>query len=106
MATYSTDISVTWNGTPFVEVQELAYNYGGSRQGRAVAWTAEQGQVSVTCLNTANTNISNFGTRALLVVSGGGAGLTTYAIWESVAVAPTRNGVTSYTVTFRITDDV
>jgi len=46
VATYSTDISVTWNGTPFVEVQELAYNYGGSRQGRAVAWTAEQGQVT------------------------------------------------------------
>ena len=106
MATYSTDISVTWNGTPFVEVQELAYNYGGSRQGRAVAWTAEQGQVSVTCLGTTNIALSNFGTRAELVVSGGGAGLTTYAIWESVAVAPTRNGVTSYTVTFRITDDV
>jgi hypothetical protein len=93
VATYSTGISVTWNGTPFVEVQELAYNIGGTRTGRAVAYPANQGQISV-------------GTRAQLVVSGGDAGLTTYAIWESVAVAPTRNGVTSYTVTFRITDDV
>jgi len=95
---------VTWNGTPFTEVRELAWNYGGGRTGRAVAWTADQGQVSVSCLGTANTNISNFGTRAQLVISGGGAGLTTYAVWESVAVAPERNGVTQYTVTFRIVD--
>lgn len=95
---------MTWDGTPFTEVRELAWNYGGGRTGRAVAWTAEQGQVSVSCLGTANTNISNFGTRAQLVISGGGAGLTTYAVWESVAVAPERNGVTQYTVTFRIVD--
>ena len=106
MATYSTGISVTWNGTPFVEVQELAYNIGGTRTGRAVAYPANQGQISVTCLHTANIALSNFGTRAQLVVEGGDADLTTYSIWESVAVAPTRNGVTSYTVTFRITDDV
>ena len=95
---------MTWNGTPFTEVRELAWNYGGGRTGRAVAWTADQGQVSVSCLGTANANISNFGTRAQLVISGGGAGLTTYAVWESVAVAPERNGVTQYTVTFRIVD--
>lgn len=105
MATYSTGISATWNGTPFTEVQELSWNYGGGRQGRSSAWTANPGQVTVTCLGTANTNISNFGTRYQLVLSGGGVGLTTYAIWESVAVAPTRNGVTSYTVTFSITDN-
>lgn len=104
MATYSTGISVTWDGTPFTEVRELAWNYGGGRTGRSAAWTADQGQVSVSCLGTANTNISNFGTRAQLVISGGGAGLTTYAVWESVAVAPERNGVTQYTVTFRILD--
>lgn len=104
MATYSTGISVTWNGTPFTEVRELAWSYGGNRTGRAAAWSADQGQVSVSCLGTANTNIINFGTRSQLVISGGGAGLTTYAVWESVAVAPERNGVTQYTVTFRILD--
>jgi len=105
MATYSTGISVTWNGTPFTEVQELSWNYGGSRTGRDTAWSAEQGSVSVTCLSTVNANISNFGTRAQLVISGGGAGFSTYAIWESVAVAPERNGVTRYTVSFRIVDN-
>jgi len=105
MATYSTGISVTWNGTPFTEVQELSWNYGGSRTGRDTAWSAEQGSVSVTCLGIANVNISNFGTRAQLVISGGDAGLSTYAIWESVAVAPERNGVTRYTVSFRIVDN-
>lgn len=104
MATYSTGISVTWGGTPFVEVQELSYNYGGSRTGRAVAWSAEQGAVSVTCLDATNAGVANFGTRDQLVITGGGAGFSSYAIWESVAVAPERNGVTRYTVNFRIVD--
>lgn len=104
MATYSTGIAVTWNGTPFDEVQELAWSYGGGRQGRDTAWSAEQGSVAVTCLGTANTNISNFGTRAQLVITGGGSSLTTYASWESVSVSPERNGVTTYTVSFRILD--
>ena len=95
---------MSWGGTPFVEVQELSWSYGGSRTGRAVAWSAEQGSVAVTCLDATNTNVSNFGTRDQLVITGGGSALTTYAIWESVAVAPGRNGVTKYTVTFRILD--
>ena len=37
-----------------------------------------------------------------LVITGGGAGLNTYAIWQSVAVAPALNDVTRYTVTFKI----
>jgi hypothetical protein len=66
VATYSTDISVTWNGTPFVEVQELAYNYWRQlATGRAVACTLPiKARVSVTCLGTANIALINFGTRA------------------------------------------
>jgi hypothetical protein len=106
VATYSTGISVTWNGTAFTEVQELSWSSGGARQGRDVAWSPDQGTVSVTCLGTENTARSNFGIRAALVISGGGAGLTSYAAWESVAVAPERNGVTRYTVTLKLLDDV
>ena len=105
MATYSTGIAVTWNSTSFTEVQEFSWNYGGSRTGRDTAWSADQGSISVTCLGTANTNISEFGTRAQLVATGGGSDISKYAIWESVAVAPERNGVTRYTVTFRIVDN-
>lgn len=106
MATYSTGITVTWDGTAFTEVQELSWSSGGARQGRDVAWSPDQGTVSVTCLGTQNVARSNFGTRALLVITGGGAGLTSYAAWESVAVAPERNGVTRYTVTLKLLDDV
>lgn len=106
MATYSTGITVTWDSTAFVEVTELAWNYGGAQQGREVAWTNAPGNVSVTCLGTANCNINQFGQRKVLQITGGGATLNTYAIWESLAVAPERNGVTSYTVTFKIVDNV
>lgn len=105
MATYSTDISVAWDGTPFIDVQELAWNYGGARTGRDTEWSADQGSVTIGCLGTANTDISKFGFRKLLVISGGGSDLTTYAAWESVSVAPERNGVTKYSVTFRILDN-
>lgn len=106
MATYSTGITVTWNGTPFVEVQELSWSSGGARAGRDTTWSPDQGAVAVTCLGTANVSRTNFGTRAALVISGGGADLSSYAAWESVAVAPERNGVTRYTVTLKLLDDV
>lgn len=105
MATYSTGITVTWGGTDFVEVTDVSYSYGGSRTGRDTAWSAEQGSVNVTCLGTTNINVSEFGTRDQLVITGGGAGLNTYAIWQSVAVAPAMNDVTRYTVTFKIVDN-
>ena len=105
MATYSTGITVTWDGTDFVEVTDASWSYGGSRTGRDTAWSADQGSVNVTCLGTANTGIANFGTRAQLDITGGGAGLNTYAIWQSVAVAPALNDVTRYTVTFKIVDN-
>jgi hypothetical protein len=106
VATYSTGISVSWDGDPFGEVQELTWNFGGTRTGRDTAFLADQGTITVTCLtpDSRTTDIAQFGTRKQLVISGGGAGLTTYAIWESVTVLPQRNGVTQYTVTFRIID--
>ena len=104
MATYSTGVSVSWNGTLFEEVQDLSWNYGGGRQGRSTAWTAEQGSVTVACLGTANTNISNFGQRAAFIITGGGAGLSTYAVWETVNVTLERNGVTRFAVTLKISD--
>jgi hypothetical protein len=87
VATYSTGITVTWDGTDFVEVTDVSYSYGGSRTGRDTAWSADQGSVNVTCLGTTNVNLS------------------TYAIWQTVGVAPAMNDVTRYTVTFRIVDN-
>ena len=105
MATYSTGISVTFDGTAFAEVTDLSWNYGGAMpKGRSSTWTDDLGGVSVSCLGTANITTAKYGTRADLVVSGGGASLTHKAVYESLSVAPELNGVTRYAVTFRLLD--
>jgi len=49
--------------------------------------------------------VSNYGKRDDLAITGGGAALTCKAVYQGVAVAPQLNGVTQYTVTFRILDN-
>lgn len=103
MATYSTGISATWNTVTFTEVQSIAWNWGGSLpRGRSSNYTDEPGTVTLTCLGTDGVATSNYGTRAPLTISGGGATLTCSAVYEGLQVAPQLNGVTQYTVNFRI----
>lgn len=104
MATHSTGISVTWDSVPFAEVTDLSVSYGGSPKGRSIAWTDEAGTVTVACLGAANVATSNYGNRAQLVISGGGVSLTTYAVYEQFTMQPELNGVTRYTVTFKLLD--
>lgn len=105
MATYSTGITATWNGTAFQEVTGLTWSWGGGpARGRATRWTDSLGTVTVECLGAANTATTNYGLRADLSISGGGNSLTTPAIWESLGVANEVNGVVRFTVTLRITD--
>lgn len=106
MATYATGISVTWDAVPFQEVTNLSWTYGGGpSKGRSVAWTDDAGSVTVECLGTANTSVTSYGTRAQLVISGGGQSLTSYAVWESLGVASELNGVTKFTVTLKLLDN-
>lgn len=105
MATYSQGLSVSWGGTPFTEVVGLDWQLGGGLpKGRLTAWTDEVGSVSVTTLGTANTSSSEYGSRKQLAISGGGQNLTSYAVWESLSVANEVNGVTRFTVTFKLLD--
>lgn len=105
MATYSTGISATWGGTAFTEVTDLSWTYGGGPpKGRDSAWTDELGSVSVTCFGGENTSAAEYGLRKTLVLSGGGQSLNVPAVWESLTVAPELNGVTRFTVTFKILD--
>jgi hypothetical protein len=104
VATYSTGIAATWGGVAFQEITDLSWSYGSEPRGRSVAWTDDVGTVSITCLNSANTGIGQYGLRKQLVLSGGGQALTINAIWESLSVAPELNGVTRYTVTFKLLD--
>lgn len=105
MATDSVGISVTWGGAAFAEVTDLSWEYGGGLpKGRGAPWTDELGTVSVQCLGSTNVSTANYGTRATLAITGGGAALTVPAVYERVAVSPELNGITRYTVTFRILD--
>ena len=105
MATYSTGITATFGSTTFTEVTDLSWTYGGSLpKGRSSTWTDERGSVSLTCLGSAGTSTANYGERKDITIAGGGASLTSKAVYEGVSVAPELNGVTRYTVTFRLLD--
>lgn len=106
MATYSTGISASFGGTSFSEVQALNWSYGGALpKGRDSAWTDEVGSVSLTCLSSTGVATANYGSRGDLVISGGGANLTCKAVYVGLSVAPELNGVTRYTVTFKLLDE-
>ena len=105
MATYSTGITATFGSTTFTEVTDLAWSWGGSLpKGRNLIWTDDVGSVTLTCLGSAGVSTSSYGVRDDLVISGGGANLTCKAVCEGLGVAPELNGVTRYSVTFKILD--
>jgi hypothetical protein len=105
VATYSTGVSVTWGGVAFVEVVGVPTTYaGGASKGRSVVWTDEAGSVTVECLGSTNVSTSEYGLRKQLVISGGGMSLTSYAIYQGFVMTPEVNGVTRYTVTFKLLD--
>lgn len=105
MATYSTGITATWGSVTFGEMQSLSWNYGGAGgKGRDAPWSDELGTVSIQCLSATGIATASAGTRAQLTITGGGCGLTAYAVYESVAVDAELNGVTKYTVTLKILD--
>ena len=105
MATYSTGITATFGSTTFAEVTDLAWSYGGALpKGRSVLWTDDVGSVTLTCLASAGIATASYGLRNDLTISGGGASLTSKAVYEGINVAPELNGVTRYSVTFRLLD--
>jgi len=105
VATRSESISVTWGGVAFTEVTDLQVSYaGGDSRGRSVEWTDDAGTVSVTCLGGTNVSSSEYAQRKSLAISGGGVTLTVNAIYQGWAAAPELNGVTRYTVSFKLLD--
>ena len=105
MATYSTGITATFGSTTFAEVTDLAWTYGGALpKGRSDTWTSDAGSVTLTCLGSTGISTANYGQRDALSISGGGANLTCDAVYVGLGVAPELNGVTRYSVTFKILD--
>ena len=104
MATYSTGVSVSFNGNALSEVTALSWNFGGGiSEARTVSWRAFPGKVSVELLGFATT--SYYGQRGLLVISGGGVNLTCQAACTDINVAAELNGVSRYTYAFDIIDN-
>lgn len=105
MATLSQGITVTWGSVTFAEVTDLQVSYGGSSPvGRSKPWSADAGTVSVACFGSTGISASLFGLRDELTISGGGVSLTCNAIYEGWTAAPEVNGVTRFTVNFKLLD--
>ena len=105
MATFSTGITAKFGADTFAEVTDLAWMYGGGLpKGRDSTWTDEIGTVTLACLGTTCISTAKYGLRDDLTITGGGAALTCKAVYMGLNVAPELNGVTRYSVTFKILD--
>ncbi len=101
MASYSTGITVTFDGAAATEVTGLSWTWGGGLpKGRSVVWTDDAGSVSVQTIGVVST--APYGTLGTLTITGGGMNLTCTACCTSVSAAAELNGVTRYTVEFQI----
>lgn len=102
MAIYSAGIAVSWGGSVFSEVTSATHTYGGTRRGRNAVAFGDAGTATVEMLNGGMASTSLCGLIGFLVISGGGINLTCPAIYESCGATPEVNGVTRYTVTFKL----
>lgn len=102
MAYYSAGISVTWEGSAFSQVTAASHSFGGTRKGRSAAWFGDAGSATVEMLDPGMSSNTFCGTTGTLVINGGGISLTCPAIYESCGATPEVNGVTRYTVNFKL----
>lgn len=99
MATYSTGVTASFNGSPITELTGLSFSWGGGHsESRGGAWKPVLGQVQIETLAGAST--SDWATRGTLVLSGGGISLTATAVCTEVGAVPEINGLTQYSYTF------
>ena len=106
MATYSTGITVNFDGSTYATVTAMSWSYGGDLPiGKSDSYTDSLGTLTLTCLGVDGVSTSNYGTRGDLEVAGGGADLTHKAVLTEIGVTPELNDVTKYTVSFTLVDD-
>ena len=104
MATYSTDISFTWDGVTMVEMYSLSLEASGDRVGRSTNWRPDMGTISAACYGTAGIETTKVGKLAGFTASGGGISTSGYAICTGMTASPELNGVTKFTMTFKVID--
>jgi hypothetical protein len=109
VATPCAGVTVTWESTTvdavsFEEVVEVRTSFGGRLpEARSVAWAYDVGTVEIKTLHTANTSITNWGTKGTLTFAGGGLDVAVPCIFERVTLDGTVNDVARYSISFRIT---
>jgi hypothetical protein len=105
VATYSTGVAISWDGTDFGEVFALSWSFGGDRQDRGSGstggWTQEPGTITFSCYSVTGVTATKLGKRAAFSITGGGMGHAGDAILQSVDVDAQLNGCVRYTVTLK-----
>lgn len=103
MATYSTGMTVTWGAHTFAEITSIDIDrYGDLSRGRSVDWNDNAGTVKITTLSSTGVGSLNWNKKDTLTISGGAMGLGVDALYMGFSAAAELNGVTKYTVNFKI----
>ena len=103
MATYSTGMTVTFGAITFAEITSIDLDsYGDLSRGRSVDWNDSAGTVKIATLSTTGVTAAKWNKKDLLTITGGGMGLSSNALYMGFSAAAELNGVTKYTVNFKI----
>ena len=103
MATYSTGMTVTWGSHTFAEITSIDIDrYGDLSRGRSVDWNDSAGTVKITTLSATGVGSANWNQKKALAVSGGSMNLAVDALYMGFSAAAELNGVTKFTVEFKI----
>jgi len=98
----SVGLSVSFDGSLITGVTGLDWSWAsGPSKGRSVWWTDESGEVSVEYYG-AGPGTTAWNKLGVLVISGGGMDLACDAICGPTAAKATVNGITTYSVNFKI----
>lgn len=101
MATDSTGVVFSFNGSTHGNVAALSWSWGGGySESRSVAFKHEIGTVTISSFDAISTTV--WATAGSLVVTGGGVGLTATAVCTDVGAEAQLNGVTRYSATFQL----
>lgn len=103
MATYSTGMTVVWGVHTFAEITSIDIDrYGDLSRGRSVDWNDSAGTVKITTLSSTGVGSANWNQKGLLTITGGSMGLTVNALYMGFSATAEVNGVTKFTVNFKI----
>lgn len=103
MATYSTGMAVTWGVHTFAEITSIEIDrYGALSRGRSADWSDSAGTVEIATLSPIGVGSLNWNTMAALSITGGDMNLAVDAIYMGFTAAAKLNGVTEFTVSFKI----